>query len=79
MLFSDCNNNMVIGAVITSKTIPAIFHIVQNSSEGNIIKSQSITNVIPLSIVKINGIKYFDLFILVILRYVPLIDILASQ
>ena len=79
MLFSDCNNNMVIGAVITSKAIPAIFHIVQNSSEGNIIKSQSITNVIPLSIVKINGIKYFDLFILVTLRYVPLTDISASQ
>ena len=69
---------MVIGVVIT-KAIPVIFHIVQNSLEGNIIKSQSITIVNTLSIVRINGIKYFDLFILVILRYVPLIDILASQ
>jgi len=78
LLFSDCNKNMVIGVVIT-KAIPVIFHIVQNSLEGNIIKSQSITIVNTLSIVRINGIKYFDLFILVILRYVPLIDILASQ
>ena len=79
MLFSDCNNNMVIGAVITSKAIPAIFHIVQNSVEGKKIKSENITIVIPLNMVKMNGIKYFDLFILVTLRYVPLTDISASQ
>jgi len=70
---------MVIGVVITTKAIPVIFHIVQNSLEGNIIKSQSMTIVKLLRTVKMNGIKYFDLFILVTLRYVPLTDISASQ
>ena len=70
---------MVIGVVITTKANPVIFHIVQNSLEGNIIKSQSMTIVKLLRTVKMNGIKYFDLFILVTPRYVPLIDILTSQ
>lgn len=70
---------MVIGDVIITKAIPITFHIVQNSLEGKKIKSENITIVIPLNMVKMNGIKYFDLFILVTLRYVPLTDISASQ